>query len=166
MPGWSRDTSSTFTGSFILSARLLWRQFDSGQLFRTLPDGDALTVEVEWGDTSPYSYDYFLVRWDSDDADPNLEAQHKNDAQQIKVDKGGTMGIVSIPLQPRTTCRIYVEGCTNGKGCPQEWSDPVWIDVLPLVLHDMPLPPPMQLYPQYPPLVRHRSVIALIGAAA
>jgi hypothetical protein len=146
LPGWARDMTPTFAGPFVLSARALWIFNAQGQAITAGKPGEAV-IEIEWGDTSPFVYDHFLVRWDEDDSEPHLADQHKNDAQQVEVGSG-TKGITRITVGTRRTFRIYVEGCRDGKGCPQGWSDPVWIDVEPLVLPDaMPAPPPAQLQP-------------------
>jgi len=146
LPGWAGDTTATFTGSFVLSARVVWIFNAQGERVMAGNPGQAV-IEIEWGDTSPFVYDHFLVRWDEENSEPHLAEQHKDDAQQIEVGSG-TKGITRITVGTRKSFRIYVEGCVAGKGCPQSWSDPVWIDVEPLVLPDtMPAPPPLQLFP-------------------
>ncbi len=77
------------------------------------------TIVVDWGDTSPFNYDKFLVRWDLNGV---------NVGQQ---DVGGprTSGHFEIPVLRSGTYRIVVEGCDHrpfgSSVCRQGWSKPM-----------------------------------------
>lgn len=127
-PRWAGDPAATMP-SFVLSAH----DVQSGK------------VHVQWDSTAPYSYDHFLVRWDSDDHDEGKLAQHEHvggflgfgstDPQQIEVEGGPTSGTAVIQARGPGAVLIYVEGCIDGDGCPQGWSYPVEMDLG----HDGPL---------------------------
>lgn len=109
-------------------------QFQNGQIVFS-PNTGPRSIQVgyksgnhiafSWGDTSPFNYDKFIVRWD---------VNGRNQGQQ---DVGGsrTSGSFSIPYDPnRGQYSISVEGCDNGNfgsfghsRCRQGWSNPVLI---------------------------------------
>ncbi len=102
----------------------------------------------EWGDTSPFNYDFFLVRWDLDG---------KNIGQQ-EIKGSRTGGHWSIHLGTAGRYRIVVEGGDgNFPGSSkfrQGWSNPLYIDFVP--------PGPDYSYtpPAKQPLPAGRKVVA------
>lgn len=82
-------------------------------------------IRVQWGDTAPFGYDKFIVRWDKDG---------RNLGQQ---DVGGSRssGNFSIAAQGYGTYRIVIEGCDNivtGSRCRQGWTNPLYVVSAPL----------------------------------
>src|SRR5262249_21258691 len=76
----------------------------------------------EWGDTAPFNYDYFIVRWD---------LNGKNIGQQDV--KGGPRTHGRFVLHPKEAgrYRLVVEGRDNGLlggKSRQGWSIPLYID--------------------------------------
>lgn len=131
---WTRDASAV-TPDFVLSA------FRQGK-----------SIEVEWGSTKPFEYDFFILRWDRDDHPENVGAQHEDDAQQLDVKISGDRGKATIDASAEGTYVIYVEGCKEGgfpfggNDCDQGWSHPVYVDHLPVLADPAPLaaqPPPV-----------------------
>jgi hypothetical protein len=59
-PHWAGDPTAKMA-NFLMSAHL---------------DGDK--IHVFWGDTAPYSYDFFNIRWDRDDHDEAIAKQHEH----------------------------------------------------------------------------------------
>jgi hypothetical protein len=79
----------------------------------------------EWGDTAPFNYDYFIVRWD---------LNGKNIGQQDV--KGGPRTHGRFVLRPKEAgrYRLVVEGRDGGLlggKSRQGWSIPLYIDVVP-----------------------------------
>ena len=77
-------------------------------------------ITVEWGDTAPFHYDTFIVRWDKDG---------QNIGQQ---DVGsGSTGKWTIPYSGIGRYRIVVEGCDrhtlSSSTCRQGWTNPVYV---------------------------------------
>lgn len=68
------------------------------------------TISLRWGPTKPYSYDKFLVRWDREDNEKNVEKQHEGDKQQADVGSGDS-GFHQIDAQAEGVYSIYIEGC-------------------------------------------------------
>lgn len=106
-------------------------------------------IEVQWGSTKPFSYEFFIVRWDLDDHAENVAKQHKDDKQQEDVKTPGAHGKYEIDANGFGTYVIYVEGCdTSGfilasADCKQGWSYPIYVDRLP-TLWPFPVPIPAQ----------------------
>src|SRR5260370_35281322 len=64
-------------------------------------------LAVEWGDTIPFNYDKFIVRWD----------KNGSNVGQRDVPNGfGTRGVWFVPLPDAGTYSIIVEGCDTGSG--------------------------------------------------
>lgn len=77
-------------------------------------------ITVLWGETDPFHYDKFIVRWDKDG---------QNIGQQ---DVGsGSGGKLVIPFSGLGRYRIVVEGCDShflaDSTCRQGWSNPVYV---------------------------------------
>ena len=87
--------------------------------YTALGDPSTMTVEVEWATSAPTPTHYFLVRWDRDDADPNLEEQHKDGAQQVRVYKGGTKGSVPIVRESAHDVSDLCRGLRDRQGVPR-----------------------------------------------
>jgi hypothetical protein len=99
-------------------------------------------ISVRWGPTTPFSYDKFIVRWDREDNEKNVAAQHEDDAQQADVGSGSN-GSYRIDAAKEGSYAIYVQGCDEdfwGTDCQQGWSFPVYVDRLPRPLQAMPMP--------------------------
>lgn len=100
-------------------------------------------ISLRWGPTKPYSYDKFIVRWDREDNEKKVEAQHEDDKQQDEVGSGD-MGYHQIDAQTEGVYSIYIEGCDDsfwGTDCKQGWSFPVYVDRLPRPLQEVPPAP-------------------------
>ena len=111
-------------------------QFQNGQIVFS-PNTGPKSIQVgyksgnriafSWGDTSPFNYDKFIVRWD---------INGRNEGQQ-DIFGSRTSGTFSIPYdQNRGKYSISMEGCDNGNFgsfghsiCRQGWSNPVFIGV-------------------------------------
>jgi hypothetical protein len=118
-----------------------WAAGSAGQManFVLLAYVNNLQVHVEWGDTAPFSYDLFNVRWDFDGLPDEIKDQHKSglnfstDPQQDSIG-GGSSGSFDFKAGATGVLRIYVEGCDDGllsNTCRQGFSYPVTIDVAP-----------------------------------
>src|SRR5262249_33723213 len=111
-------------------------------------------IEVEWGSTSPFSYDFFILRWDRDDHAENVEKQHEDDKQQEDVKISGVSGKHEIDASAPATYVIYIEGCDSSgfifksADCKEGWSYPVYVDHL-STLWPFPVPIP----PRPPPVI-------------
>lgn len=107
------------------------------------PPGNRLPIiSVRWGPTKPYSYDKFIIRWDRENNETSVEAQHEDDKQQADVGTGEG-GSYRIDARDQGTYAIYVQGCNEGfwgSSCDQGWSFPVYVDHLPRSIQ--PVPPP------------------------
>jgi hypothetical protein len=150
-PRWAGDPNAKMTG-FVLSAHVK----------------DANTIHVTWGDTSPFNYESFNVRWDLDNHQKSIEEQHEpvggfleigsEDPQQIEVDGSKTKGETDIDAKGGGTYIISIEGCNSagwfglGTECKQGWSFPVEVDHKLVTLSKstaVPVPPP--IVPPGPP---------------
>jgi hypothetical protein len=149
-PRWAGDPTATMA-NYLMSAHV---------------EGDK--IHVFWGDTAPYSYDFFNIRWDRDDHEESIEAQHEpkggflgigsSDPQQVEVEGNKTNGSENIETNGDGTYIISVEGCNDGglfsgSDCKQGWSYPVEVDVGLITLPKpaaLPLPPTL-LSPTSPP---------------
>lgn len=107
------------------------------------------SIMVRWGPTAPHKYDEFLVRWDRENNEKNVAAQHEenddgDDPQQHKV-SGGQGGAFRIDATAEGIYTIYVAGCDENflgyTNCPQGWSYPVYVDRLPQSLQAVPAAP-------------------------
>src|SRR3954469_23978442 len=118
-----------------------WAGGSAGQMasFVLLAYVDNGQVHVQWGDTAPFSYDLFNVRWDFDGLPDEISDQHKSglnfstDPQQGSAGGGGS-GSFEFKAGATGVLRIYVEGCDTGwlgNTCRQGFSYPVTIDVPP-----------------------------------
>jgi hypothetical protein len=92
-------------------------------------------IDVQWGSTEPYNYEFVNVRWDRDDHAENLEAQREDDPQQQEAKTTGTSGESLIQTTGRAIYIIYVEGCENTglfntASCDEGWSHPIYVDLL------------------------------------
>jgi hypothetical protein len=130
---WSIDTGAKMP-KFVLSGALV---------------GDK--IQVQWDSTSPFSYEFFVLRWEHDDHSENVEKQHEDDAKQQDVKTNGTSGQSVIDTDGRAIYVIYVEGCVKTgiifktASCDQGWSYPVYVDLLDSLSLPVPLaalPPP------------------------
>jgi hypothetical protein len=104
-------------------------------------------IEVEWGSTAPFDYDFFILRWDLDDHADNVKKQHDEHPQQQDVNTTGKSAKSDFPVTGNGTHVIYVEGCNksvfmvfSSADCKQGWSHPVYVDHL-LNMKD-PIPQP------------------------
>jgi hypothetical protein len=110
------------------------QQFQSGQIVTSPGQGTNMTVAVyqqgadlvvEWGDTSPFFYDKFIVRWD----------KNGSNVGQRDVPNGfQRRGVWFVPLPTAGTYSIVIEGCDNsesGSVCHQGWTVPVTITYMP-----------------------------------
>jgi hypothetical protein len=109
--------------------------FERGEIVTSPGQGTNMTVAVyqqsadlvvEWGDTSPYSYDKFVVRWD----------KNGSNVGQRDVPNGfrTTRGVWFVPLPTTGNYSIIIEGCDNstfGSKCRQGWTVPVEITYAP-----------------------------------
>jgi hypothetical protein len=101
-------------------------------------------VHVVWGDTAPFSYNFFNVRWDFDGLDDEIQKQHQGGAQQQST-PGGKKGSADFTVNASGILRIAVEGCDKGffsSTCKQGFSHPVTVDVPPELVMNIPSPPP------------------------
>ncbi|MFD1113994.1 LGFP repeat-containing protein [Sphaerisporangium aureirubrum] len=111
--------------------------FENGQMVHSPGQGGEMVVAaysqddniiVNWGPTTPFHYDKFLVRWDRGDV--NLG--------QVTVDSyiDRDRGFYAIPVSAKGRYRIVVEGCDNkgGSTCRQSWTAPAFVD------HEVPVP--------------------------
>jgi LGFP repeat len=107
-------------------------QFQNGQIVTSPGQGTNMTVAVyqqeadlilEWGDTSPYNYDFFIVRWDKNGI---------NIGQRDVPNGFRTRGLWFVPLPVAGVYTIIVEGCDMGNTCNQHWTVPVTITYVPL----------------------------------
>lgn len=76
------------------------------------------SITVAWGDTSPFNYDFFLVRWD-------LNGQNVG---QAEVRGARTSGTFTFPIEGDGQYSIVIEGCDDGgflsgATCRQGWSN-------------------------------------------
>ncbi|MEO3809478.1 hypothetical protein ABGB17_10810 [Sphaerisporangium sp. B11E5] len=111
--------------------------FENGQIVHSPGQGGEMVVAaysqddniiVNWGPTTPYHYDKFLVRWDRGDVNIG----------QVTVDSyiDRDRGFYAIPVSAKGRYRIVVEGCDDkgGSRCRQSWTAPAFVD------HEVPLP--------------------------
>ena len=123
-------------------------QFQNGQVVSSPNQGTNMAVAVyqqganlivDWGDSSPYNYDRFIVRWtidgtNSNQADVPPEPYYQNYDSYIIDRHHRTRGIWSVPLPVAGTYSISVEGCdpaTFGSSCKQGWTVPATITYVP-----------------------------------
>ena len=110
-------------------------------------------IEVQWDSTSPFSYEFFVLRWDRDDHSENVDKQHEDGEQQQDVKTTGASGQSVIDATDKGIYVIYVEGCVKTgiifktASCDQGWSHPVYVDHLPA------LNPPVPIPAQPPPVI-------------
>ena len=132
--GWDGDSGAQTPG-FVLSGAL-----------------DHDKIDVEWGTTKPFSYEYFVLRWDIDDHSENVDAQHEDDKQQEDVKSPGSSGRHVFDAALAGTYVVYVEGCEKtglifkSAKCRQGWSHPVYVDhlrTLNFAVPIAPVPPPV-----------------------
>ncbi len=80
------------------------------------------SITVDWAETTPFQYDFFLVRWDRDG----------QNAGQSDVHSERTKGQFLINKAIPGRYRITVAGC-NGKPaapqCSRGWSNPIYVNV-------------------------------------
>jgi len=107
------------------------RQFVNGQIAWTPSTGpqsmqavwrDGPNIVVAWQDTSPFNYDFFIVRWDKDGG-------HDEGDGQVNV-QGETRtrgSFVYRNADPAINYTFYIEGCDDlgNSTCRQGWSNPV-----------------------------------------
>ncbi|NGZ07958.1 MAG: hypothetical protein CV088_01040 [Nitrospira sp. LK70] len=92
-------------------------------------------VYVAWTDTSPFSYDYFIVRWDKADPqhDPGAHPTNHENRGQEDIHSGGTNGSFHFVATERGRYRIVVEGCdtrfANSSACRQGWTIPIFVNI-------------------------------------
>jgi hypothetical protein len=107
--------------------------FQNGQIVTSPKQGTNMTVAVyqqgadvilEWGDTLPWSYDKFIVRWDKNNI---------NVGQRDVPNGFHTRGLWFLPPSEAGTYSIIVEGC-GGSTCNQGWTVPVSIAYVPPLL--------------------------------
>ncbi|MGH3430921.1 MAG: LGFP repeat-containing protein, partial [Terriglobales bacterium] len=111
------------------------QQFEHGQVAFSPNQGTAMTVALyqsgadlvfEWGDTYPFHYDKFLLRWDMDGS---------NVGQWDDPQGFGSSGLWHVPLPSAGLYTLVVEGCQNdtfgGSSCDQHWTVPVSVQYLP-----------------------------------
>src|SRR5687768_11533905 len=94
-----------------------WARGSEGQMTQFVMSAFVVadTVHVRWGSTAPFSYDFFLVRWDLDGLDDELEAQHADGAQQKEAGSGaGGTTWFTVPAIRFGLYRISVAGCDEG----------------------------------------------------
>ena len=108
---------------------------------------DADNVIFNWGDTAPYHYDKFILRW-------SYNGKH---AAQKDVDSyiGRRDGFYTLPDPRPGIYSFIVEGCdTNAGGstCRQKWTVPVQVAYE---------PPPLPRYPHCDPSTRPAGEIAV-----
>jgi hypothetical protein len=91
----------------------------------------------EWGDTAPFNYDFFIVRWDLNGR--NLGQTRVDGASSLHGTAGHpqlTMGRWTSPLKQEGRYRLVVEGADNaGFAIPtpssrsrQGWTNPLYVD--------------------------------------
>ncbi|MGH8201942.1 MAG: LGFP repeat-containing protein [Steroidobacteraceae bacterium] len=111
------------------------QQFDHGQIAFSPDQGTAMTVALyqsgrdvvfEWGDTYPYRYDKFLLRWDRD----GTNVGQWDDPQGF-----GSSGLWHLPLPQPGLYTVVVEGCQThsygGSSCDHHWTLPVSVQYFP-----------------------------------
>lgn len=122
--------------------------FANGQIVTSPEQGTKMTVAVyqqgpdlyvEWGDSAPFSYDRFLVRWDFNGSNAGQEDVPMffvpGQTTYIAPHLPRTRGIFAIPLPRAGTYSIAVEGCDytyTGSDCKQGWTVPATITYVPL----------------------------------
>jgi hypothetical protein len=89
-------------------------------------------IVFEWGDTSPYHYDFFNVRWDLDDKHPGFPGGRNMGQEEIKT-KEDTRTSGKWVTRPHSSgrYRLVVEGGDKklgGSKIRQGWSNPLYID--------------------------------------
>jgi hypothetical protein len=100
-------------------------------------------IVVSWSDTSPFNYDFFIVRWDRDGV--NVGQQDVNDGPR-------TSGTFAFDASQHGLYRIVIEGCDghflSSSTCRQGWTTPIMVKVD----HDSgkPCPPNTQGCPVLP----------------
>src|SRR6266568_7459344 len=80
------------------------------------------SIIVNWSDSSPFNYDFFIVRWDKDGRNVN-----QIDVRQY-IDRSA--GFFHIPSPLPGDYSILVEGCDDhlsGSSCKQGWTVPVHV---------------------------------------
>jgi hypothetical protein len=79
----------------------------------------------EWGETAPFNYDFFIVRWD---------LNGRNVGQTDVKGKSRTGGRWTSPLKQEGRYRLVVEGAdklVSGSRSRQGWSNPLYVDFIP-----------------------------------
>lgn len=126
--------------------------FANGQIVTSPDQGPNMTVAVyqqgpelyvDWGDSTPFHYDRFLVRWDIDGVNAGqVDVPMQLDPNQtiyVPPHEPRTRGVFAIPLPRAGNYSIIVEGCdytSTGSDCKQGWTVPATITYVP------PPPPP------------------------
>jgi LGFP repeat len=115
------------TGEYDVYRNNIWvgrrQYFEQGTVAWSPQQGSSMVVATwghdgwvyfNWGSTSPYHYDKFLVRWDSA-ADQGTQREFA----------GGTSGQIRVQRVTNSDYRFIVEGCDNGtfgSSCRQGWT--------------------------------------------
>jgi hypothetical protein len=85
-------------------------------------------IVFEWGDTAPFHYDFFIVRWDKNGNNVGQHDVQSDDANASPHDGGWT-----VPTSGTGRYRIVVEGCVghflSSSTCGQGWSNPIFLDL-------------------------------------
>lgn len=85
-------------------------------------------IVIEWGDTDPFHYDFFIVRWDKDGQNVGQHDVQSDDANASPRNGGWT-----IPTSGSGRYRIVVEGCDGSflgsSKCRQGWSNPIFLNL-------------------------------------
>lgn len=85
-------------------------------------------IVFEWGDTAPFHYDFFIVRWDKNGSNAGQHDVQSDDANASPHDGGWT-----VPTSGPGRYRIVVEGCDGhflgSSTCRQGWSNPIFLDL-------------------------------------
>jgi len=85
-------------------------------------------IVFEWGDTDPFHYDFFNVRWDKDGTNLGQHAVQSDDANASPRNGGW-----KVPSSGSGRYRIVVEGCDGhflgSSTCRQGWSNPIFIEL-------------------------------------
>jgi hypothetical protein len=124
-------------------------QFQNGQIVSAPNQGTNMSVAVyqqaaylmvDWGDTAPFNYDKFLIRWTFNGADggqvdvPPQYPQLQGGPVYVLDNPHRTRGIWSLPTPSAGTYTISIEGCDNGtfgSTCRQGWTIPATITYVP-----------------------------------
>jgi hypothetical protein len=139
------------------SGRGVSMNFQHGQVVDSSPDqGTAMAVAVyqqgadlfvDWGDSAPYGYDKFIVRWSINGSNagqndvPPVALNSTNPAQNptsyVMPASNRRRGVWRLPLPQAGTYSIVVEGCNNPglfgtTTCNQSWTPAATITYVPV----------------------------------